>query len=80
MSRLTGSIMSGQFDFGLPLEPYAYNPAQAKRLLAEAGFPKGGHDPAAQMRVAAALTLTLRVLLGLQGRFISRQLRIIRKN
>jgi hypothetical protein len=39
MSRLTGSIMPGQFDFGVPLEPSVYNSAQAKHLLAEAGSP-----------------------------------------
>jgi peptide/nickel transport system substrate-binding protein len=41
MSRLTGSIVPQQFDFALPVEPYAYQPAQAKRLLAEAGYPNG---------------------------------------
>jgi peptide/nickel transport system substrate-binding protein len=41
MSRLTGSIVPRQFDFALPLEPYGYNQAEAKRLLAAAGYPNG---------------------------------------
>jgi len=40
-SRLTGSIIPRMFEFALPLEPFPYNSAQAKRLLAEAGHPNG---------------------------------------
>ena len=40
-SRITGSIVPGKFDFALSLEPYRYDPARAKQLLAEAGYPNG---------------------------------------
>jgi len=38
-SRPTGSMAPRKFDFTLALPPYPYDPAKAKQLLAEAGFP-----------------------------------------
>src|SRR4030095_16688841 len=40
-SKLVGGIIPATYDFALPVEPYAHDPAKAKALLKAAGYAKG---------------------------------------
>jgi peptide/nickel transport system substrate-binding protein len=39
--RLTGNYVPRIFQFAVPMEPHAYDPAKAKKLMAEAGYANG---------------------------------------
>jgi peptide/nickel transport system substrate-binding protein len=40
-SRLNGGFVPKNLEFGMTMEPHAYDPAKARKLLADAGYPNG---------------------------------------
>ena len=77
-SRLSGAVVPPEYEFALELPPPEYNPARAKQLLQEAGYPQG-FDAGELTPIAPYFSLAESVINYLQAVGIKTRLRTMER-